>query len=279
MVARVGSNPFDTVAIDVSSIESASAAADDLIRRGHVIDTLLLNAGLVSGDEMKKSVDGLEMTFAASIIGHHILTTRLLDADVLNQGANVAIVGSEAANNDLPALMGMSLYDFATGAPTEFGDNLRSAMLAFARGEKPALYDGNRYYATTKVFSAWWSAAMARKYGDRISVYTVSPGANMSTNAARHTKGFKRLLYTKVMPAIGPILGWDQPVSKGAKRYLDVLHNVDGKYENGRTYTSQPKKMVGPLHKVEYVHILDTEHQNVALAVIEELASSGTVSV
>jgi NAD(P)-dependent dehydrogenase (short-subunit alcohol dehydrogenase family) len=274
LVERVGSDPFETVAIDVADIASSNAAADELVGRGQSIDTLLLNAGMVAGDDMTKSVDGMEMAFAASVIGHHILTLRLLDAGLLADGARVVIAGSEAANNDLPAMMDMAPFSFATGAPKEFGDNLHDAMVTFARGEKPGPFANTRYYSTTKVFSAWWSAAMARRYGDQLSVFTVSPGANMSTNAARHATGFKRFLYTKVMPFVGPVFGMDQPVPKGAKRYVDVLHGVGGDYVNGRTYTSAPKKMVGPLHEVTYPHLLDVEHQDVAWAVLGELTGT-----
>ncbi len=270
LVERVGSDPYETVAIDLADIESSNAAAHDLIRRGHRIDALLLNAGLVPGDSMIKTADGLELAFAASIIGHHVLTLRLLEAGLLD-GARVVLAGSEAANNDLPAMMGMSVYGFATEPPSQFGDNLHDAMLTFARGERPEAYDGTRYYSTTKVFSAWWSAAMASRFGDRVSVFTVSPGSNMSTNAARNTTGLKRFLFTKVMPAIGPLIGWDQPVAQGAKRYLDVLSGDSETYINGGTYTSAPQKMIGPLHKVVYPHMLNQERQDAAWAVLGEL--------
>ena len=127
-------------------------------------------------------------------------------------------------------LMGMNLYDFATGAPSGFGDNLHDAMLAFARGAKPELYASQRYYATTKAFSAWWSAAMARRFGNRISIFTVGPGPNMGTGAGRNQTGLMRSLMSKVMPLIGSVMGMNRPISAGAKRYLDVLHNVDREF-------------------------------------------------
>jgi hypothetical protein len=81
-------------------------------------------------------------------------------------------VGSEAANDELPAMMGMKLYDLASGTPAEFGTDLHDAMVTFARGEKPGQCDGARYYSTTKAFSAWWSAAMARRFGDKTQFFT-----------------------------------------------------------------------------------------------------------
>ena len=271
----MGSDPFETLEVDVSSIASAQAASDELVRRGHPIDVLLLNAGMVSGEAMNKSVDGFEISFASSIIGHHVMTVRLLDAGMLPEGARVVIAGSEAARNDLPAIMGMQLYDFATGAPEEFGDNLHDAMVSFARVAKPELFSGTRYYATTKVFTSWWAAAMARRYGERISVFAVSPGSNMSTNAARHTTGFKNLLYTKIMPALGPALGMDQPVPVGAKRYVDVLNGNGSDYANGKCYMSAPKKLVGPMEEMTNAHLLDVERQEAAWNVLGEL--TGTV--
>ncbi|MFQ5433668.1 MAG: SDR family NAD(P)-dependent oxidoreductase [Anaerolineae bacterium] len=272
---RVGSDLFDTLAVDVSSIASAQAASNELVKRGHPIDALLLNAGVVSGEAMNKSVDGFEVAFAASIIGHHVMTVRLLDAGILLDGTRVVIAGSEAARNDLPAMMGMQLYDFATGVPQEFGNTLHDAMISFARGAKPELFSGTRYYATTKVFTSWWAAAIARKYGDRVSVFAVSPGSNMSTNAARHATGFKKVLYTKIMPALGPSLGMSQPVPIGAKRYVDVLNGIGEDYINGKSYMSKPKKLVGPMQEMKNAHLLDVERQETAWNVLGELA--GTV--
>jgi hypothetical protein len=60
-----------------SSVESARAASDELVSRGTAIDAVLLNAGMVAGDAMGKSVNGLGLAFASSIVGHHVLTVRV----------------------------------------------------------------------------------------------------------------------------------------------------------------------------------------------------------
>lgn len=271
LAARVGSDPFETLKVDVSSVASAQEASDQLVKRGNDIDALLLNAGMVSGETVNKSVDGLEIAFASSMVGHHVMTVRLLDAGLLTEGARIVIAGSEAARNDLPAMMGMQLYDFATDTPTEFGNNLHDAMVSFAKVSKPELFIGTRYYATTKVFTSWWTAAVARKYGERVSVFTVSPGSNMDTNAGRHTTGFKKFLFTKIMPALGPSLGMSQPIPLGAKRYIDVLHGTESEYVNGKSYMSKPKKLIGPMAETKNAHLLDTKRQEVAWEVLGEL--------
>ena len=56
LVQRVGSDPFETLAVDVSSIRSSEEASAELIRRNVAIDALLLNAGLVAGKEMQKKM-------------------------------------------------------------------------------------------------------------------------------------------------------------------------------------------------------------------------------
>jgi hypothetical protein len=225
---------------------------------------------MVSGDTMRKTPDGLEEAFAASIIGHHVLATRLLDAGAIVEGSRIVIAGSEAANGNLPGMFDMKLFDFADGEPAQFGNELHAAMRSFARGERPDVFNPTRYYATTKAFVAWWAAATQRRYDERVSVYAVSPGASMGTNAARHTKGFKRFLFTKVMPALGPLLGVDQPVPVAAKRYIDVLLGGDALVRGG-TYTSAPKKMVGPIEQATYEHLLDETRQEAAYAVLGEL--------
>ena len=151
---------------------------------------------------------------------------------------------------------------------------LYDAMITFAKGAKPEKFVGTRYYATTKVFTSWWSAAMARRFGERISIFTVSPGSNLRTNAGRHTTGFKRFLFTKLMPTIGPAIGMSQHVSVGAKRYVDVLHGVGGDYVNGKTYTSKPKKLTGPLQEMTHPHLLDVDRQEVAWSVLSHLTGT-----
>lgn len=92
----------------------------------------------------------------------------------------------------------------------------------------------------------------------------------MGTNAARHATGSLKFM-TGIMRKFGRFVGMDMPVSEGAKRYLDVAHGVGGPYESGRTYTSKPKKMTGPLAVCEQRHLNDTQRQDAALAVLDEL--------
>lgn len=270
LVEATGVDPFSTLVVDVAEIESSNAAAAELVRRGDGFDSVLLNAGMVPAS-LDRTSDGIEMAFAASIVGHHIITEALLDAGLVNDDGVVLLVGSEAANDDMPKAMGMSVYDFAKGEASDFGSTPSEAMTRFARADSDRDYDGNRQYSTTKAFSAWWSGAMARRHPGSVTFVTVSPGANMSTNAARHVTGpFKVMI--GVMRRIGRFVGMDQPIEKGAGRYIDVLTGNGGPYANGATYTSKPKKMTGPLVQSTPAHLTDVARQDTALAVIDDLS-------
>ena len=269
LVASTGVDPFSVVAVDVAEVQSSRNAAAELIERGVAFDAVLLNAGMVPSD-LARTSDGIEMCFAASLIGHHILATELLEAGLISNQGSVVLVGSEAANDDLPKAMGMGVYDFVRGEPSKFGATPLEAMHNFALAEGGPDFDGSRQYASTKAFSAWWSAAMARRHGSDVSFYTVSPGANMGTNAGRHAKGGFKLMIG-FMRRFGKLLGIDQPVEDGARRYIDVIQGDGGPYRSGGTYTSKPNKMTGPLAISVAPHLLDRNRQDIALGLLDQL--------
>ena len=279
-----GRDPFSTLVVDVADVSSSREAAAALVERGDPFDAVLLNAGMVPNDlertdeSIDKGIDegideGIEMCFASSLVGHHVLTEALLEADLVNAGASVALVGSGAANNDLPRAMGMSVHDFVLGEDSAFGSSPREAMESFALAASGPKFNGSRQYSSTKAFSAWWSGAMARRHGPSAAFYTVSPGSNMGTNAGRHAKGACKVMIA-VMRRFGGVLGIDQPVEEGAKGYIDGLEGEGGPYESGRTYTSPPKKMTGPLTLRSEPHLIDEARQDLSLEVVDDLIES-----
>ncbi|MEL6985564.1 MAG: SDR family NAD(P)-dependent oxidoreductase, partial [Actinomycetota bacterium] len=134
LVEITGVDPFSTLEVDVAEIASSESAAAQLTGRGVGFDAVLLNAGMVP-NTLDRTSDGIEVCFAASLVGHHIITTALLDAGLINDDGVVVLVGSEAANDDLPKAMGMGVYDFVRGEPSAFGATPAEAMEHFARAE------------------------------------------------------------------------------------------------------------------------------------------------
>ena len=109
LVERVGDDLFDVLAIDVADLEASKGAATTLIEQGRTIDLLVLNAGLAS-QKLERTAQGFEITLAASLFGHHLLTMELLAAGRLAPDAHIVIAGSESARGDVPTF-GVPDYD------------------------------------------------------------------------------------------------------------------------------------------------------------------------
>ncbi len=79
---------FEVLVIDVSSIESTRDALDGLFAAQPELrfDYVLLNAGGVGGVELERTVDSLDVAYAATLVGHHIISVDLLDRVPLGQG-------------------------------------------------------------------------------------------------------------------------------------------------------------------------------------------------
>ena len=62
LVARTGQDVFETLALDLNAPQSVGNAAEELVRRGRKVDFLLLNAGMVSGSDLVRTDEGIEIT-------------------------------------------------------------------------------------------------------------------------------------------------------------------------------------------------------------------------
>ena len=80
-------------------------ADNDILLGGNGDRQILLNAGMVPAS-LDRTSDGIEMCFAASLVGHHIITTALLDAELISSGGWVVLVGSEGAGKSTWARLG-----------------------------------------------------------------------------------------------------------------------------------------------------------------------------
>jgi NAD(P)-dependent dehydrogenase (short-subunit alcohol dehydrogenase family) len=245
LVDRTGTDPFAVLAIDTSEVPSAEAAAEELRARGDTIDFLLLNAG-ASGQEASYNSDGVEVTYASTLIGHHVLTMRALEHGLLSPNARIVIAGSEGARGNMP---GMSVHDIGQIANDSYGGDRAAAIQALARIEAPQQQDkfaNMREYVTAKLIVAWWAAALSRHLPAGMTVNAVSPGANLSTSFARDAPAAMRMVMMPVMKVLGPVMGMNGPIDKGARRYLDAADYGDD--DTGHFYaTANRTKLVGPV--------------------------------
>jgi len=247
LLARTRTDVFETLVLDNGDLELVTAAAGELAERGGKIDVLVLNAGMAPPKDLTRSKDGVEGTVASTLVGHHLLTMRLLDEGLLSEHARIVIAGSEAARGDVPTFHPLDVDAFA-GA--HFGGDLEAAIEAQVMMEPPAQYKPSNAYATAKLFAAWWAAELAANLPKGMTVNAVSPGSTPDTNAAKDAPFYMRKL---MIPMFKLIPGMSHSVADGAGRYLEAATYGDD--VSGKFFASPPKKMVGPLVEIEMDHI------------------------
>ena len=274
MAARTGANVFEPMAMDLNSTKSVEAATAELARAGNQISTLLLNAGVVGGSQLVHTAENVEITFASSLIGHHQLTMGLLDADLIGPKARIVIAGSEAARGDVPTFTPVNLPSYAA---EHFDSDLEKAAASLIRYDGPLKYKPAAVYATAKLFVAWWASALADQLPEGTTVNAVSPGSAPGTDAGRNANFFMRRIMMPIMKHMPKRLGMAAPVAVAAERYIDATRF--GPEVNGQFFASAPKKMTGPLHKVDLAHVNDRDSRNAAWAATVAIANVEAASL
>jgi NAD(P)-dependent dehydrogenase (short-subunit alcohol dehydrogenase family) len=93
--AAVPAANLTIVKLDLGSLDSVKAAAEEVLASHTTIDLLVNNAG-VMGIPQSRTVDGFEMQFGVDHLGHFALTARLLPALLMAPAARVVTVTSTA---------------------------------------------------------------------------------------------------------------------------------------------------------------------------------------
>jgi NAD(P)-dependent dehydrogenase (short-subunit alcohol dehydrogenase family) len=266
---RTGKDPFATLAIDTSEVESAKAAAAELAQRGERIDYLLLNAGASKKDATFTSA-AYEITYASTLVGHHVLTLGAVEHDLLNEHARIVIAGSEGARGNMP---GMGIHDIGQLADKHHSGDRTKTIASLFRLELPEQkrFENMNEYVTAKLIVAWWTAALAGKLPKGITVNCVSPGANLATSFGRDAPAAMKLFMMPMMKLLGGLMGMNGPIEDGAKRYLDAAERSDD--DSGHFYaTAHPKKLVGAVGLQEtFPQFFDSEGHQAAFDAIVEL--------
>jgi NAD(P)-dependent dehydrogenase (short-subunit alcohol dehydrogenase family) len=247
LLARTGKDVFERLTLDNHDLATVESAAGELAERGGKIDILLLNAGMAPPKVLVKTTNGVEGTVAATLVGHHLLTTRLLEENLIGDHARIIISGSEAARGDVPTFHPFDVDTFAT---EHFDGDLEAAIEAQFLMEPPAEYRPSNTYANAKMFAVWWAAELARSLPTGMTVNAVSPGSTPETNAARNAPFYMRRL---MIPMFKLLPGMSHSVAEGASRYLEVAGYADD--ITGKFFASPPKKMVGSLVEIRMDHL------------------------
>jgi NAD(P)-dependent dehydrogenase (short-subunit alcohol dehydrogenase family) len=267
LVERTGKDVFETLTVDLDRSGDVKRAADELAGIGVSIDFLLLNAGMVSGSTLVKTDEDVEITFASSLIGHHEFTMRLLEDGVLSEKARIVIAGSEAARGDVPTF---NPTDLGSLADKSFDGDRVAAAEGIIRADEPIKYKPATAYADAKLFVAWWSAQLAAKLPEGMTVNAVSPGSVPGTEAGRNANFFMKYVMLPAFKHAPKRFGMGAHVSSGAGRYIEVAGYDDD--VSGEFFASAPKKMTGPIEAMQMPHIHDGANQEAAWSAVVKVA-------
>ena len=128
---------------DLADLDSVREFVDTFKSRHARLDGLMCNAGaVIMGNEAKRSKDGLEMTMAASLYGHFLMTELLLNVLKASAPAQIGILSSVVHANSLSKRYDLNFDDLnwetrpysAFGAYTE--TKLATVLYALELGER-----------------------------------------------------------------------------------------------------------------------------------------------
>ena len=218
--------------------------------------------------DLSRNKSGVDLVFAATLVGHHVLTTMLLKNGLLSESANIVIAGSESARGDVP---GMGLPDFDDISKSEYNDDMAATLEAFARGYSTGKYNAMKAYSIAKLYVAWWASRLAEKLPEGMRVFAISPGSVPSTNFARHQSFvLRRILMPLMSSSLGKYMGMAGPVSAAAKRYISAVDMSD--QQSGKFFASPAGKMIGTLTEQKTDLLANKEKQKIAWNLIVNLA-------
>lgn len=93
---------IDVRSLDLSSLASVTALADELLSDGRAIDIQINNAGVMTPPTRHETTDGFELQFATNHLGHFALTARLLPLLAAGRArvtSQVSVAANERAVN------------------------------------------------------------------------------------------------------------------------------------------------------------------------------------
>ncbi|EPE08558.1 dehydrogenase reductase [Ophiostoma piceae UAMH 11346] len=177
------------------------------------ISALLLNAGLQFPGPLQTTAAGIESTFSINHVGHALLFHLLVPfLDTTPESTPRVVVTSSgthdpAQHSGLPDAVYTSAHDLAY-PPADMVD-----------------INGRQRYASSKLANVLWTYALDRQIRGstdlHVAVNAFDPGLMPGTGLAREASGIVKLLWSRVLPNVLPVL-----------RYL-VSPNIHTAQESG----------------------------------------------
>lgn len=239
--------------MDLSDVVSVTRAME---RLQSLVSVVVLNAAVITFDRRRGSF-GVDMTYATTLFGHHILISKLLERG--HPLDTIVFAGSEVSRGDV---RGVAPYPFEPVMP-DFEKACRECLLG-----KTEMSPITRY-ATAKLLGTMWVRALSRALPS-VRVMTVSPGTVSATRITRELSPVVRLIDY----ACGSCLvGRKHDVREAAGRYLRAIY--DEEFETGGFYASLPGRVSGPLvEQVDGRMLASEECTDCVLRVMCEISGS-----
>jgi NAD(P)-dependent dehydrogenase (short-subunit alcohol dehydrogenase family) len=175
LVALTGNVSLFATHLDLSSPGSIRECAAMLHREDPVLDVLINNAGLMARARTLTAA-GVELTFAANVLGHHLLTRLLLDQLKRSPAPRVINVASDYAG-------GLEIDDI------NFDRRGYSLTLAYKQSKQ-----------ANRMLTREWARRTA---SGGLSVYSMTPGFVPSTSLFREQSPAAKVLLRALAPLIG----------------------------------------------------------------------------
>lgn len=209
--------PVTSIDADLLSMGSVRAAADELAGRLDSGDlpplrALAGNAGLQYTNNLTRSPDGLEATFAINVLAHHVLIRRLQDH--LDRPSRVVITVSDTHFGDLRHNLGM------VPAPQWHLPDVLARTGAFAN--PGTVTAGRTAYSTSKLAAIHLIHEYARRLPPGVDVIGYNPGLVPGTALTRDAGALSRFAMRRVMPLLALTPLATSPGTAG-RRLADVV--------------------------------------------------------
>lgn len=156
--ALQGGGSLELIELDLASLQSVRACADELLADGRPFDAIIANAGVMA-TPFGRTTDGFEIQFGINYLGHFALVNRI--APLLAAGGRLVMVSSQA-------------------------HRIADVDLTDPNFERQA-YDPWIAYGRSKTATALFAAEFDRRHRDRgIRAASVMPGNSGGTGLTRH---------------------------------------------------------------------------------------------
>ena len=206
VVERTGSNNVIVKHLDLASLRSIRAFAEDINKNEASLEILVNNAAAVNAKEFTKTEDGFETTMGVNHLGHFLLTNLLVDLLKKSAPSRVVVVSSRGHHE---------FFKWVTG--TKPGLN-------YEKFTSDISYVGIVAYEESKLANVLFTRELARRLkGTGVTANSLHPGAFSSELQSSHPTWFR---YT--FKILTRIIG--KTVEEGAQTqiYLAVSEEVEG---------------------------------------------------